>query len=258
MPEKDLTNPQSIEEIYNSQTSQGESLRSLYKYENGHLVPRSESDNALNESLAPLNAAEKSYSDIIADIKAEREDYQKASQKQQKQNEKAQLWGGVGEVAAALTNIIGTTQGATAMNWASPQPQWAARADALIKEREAKTQDYRSQLRTLENARNQIRQRKATVVSAHNINNAKIATQAATAIAKAEIAANVKLSQNQEKGRATIANNARQILQSLIRANQSMGTIPNEQELARWSEWAYSEAVNQYRGEHPNDFNPLP
>lgn len=79
-----------------------------------------------------------------------------ANAKQTKQDQRLSQWGGIAEAAAALVNLLGTTDGAVSQQWASPQLEWAQRADTARRERDQKLENVRAQLENLQNQRAQL------------------------------------------------------------------------------------------------------
>lgn len=274
----------SLEEIYNADTPQGASLRKIYDLQNGKLVVRSEQqkavesmaktaaqqlgakqnppeDPALQQALNPLDQAEKDYDQIVSGMVAERDAYVKETAKTEKANTDMQFYGGLAEAASALVNLIGTTKGAVSQKWESPQPRWAERADILRKERETKLKNYKDQITALQQAKNQIKQKKASVISTYNTQkettartNARIQASADLAIAKAQEAARVKLAKSGEDGIKLINNNANRLLLGMIREYGAMGIMPTESNMKRWADLAYQAALGEYRELHPEDF----
>ena len=271
----------SLEEMYNADTPQGASLRKIYDLQNGKLVVRSEQQKAV-ESMAKtaaqqlgakqnppvdpvlqqaLNPAEKDYDQIVSGMVAERDAYVKETAKTEKANTDMQFYGGLAEAASALVNLIGTTKGAVSQKWESPQPRWAERADILRKERETKLKNYKDQITALQQAKNQIKQKKASVISTYNTQkettartNARIQASADLAIAKAQEAARVKLAKSGEDGIKLINNNANRLLLGMIREYGAMGIMPTESNMKRWADLAYQAALGEYRELHPEDF----
>ena len=274
----------SLEEMYNADTPQGASLRKIYDLQNGKLVVRSEQqkavesmaktaaqqlgakqnppvDPALQQALNPLDQAEKDYDQIVSGMVAERDAYVKETAKTEKANTDMQFYGGLAEAASALVNLIGTTKGAVSQKWESPQPRWAERADILRKEREYKLKNYKDQITALQQAKNQIKQKKASVISTYNTQkettartNARIQASADLAIAKAQEAARVKLAKSGEDGIKLINNNANRLLLGMIREYGAMGIMPTESNMKRWADLAYQAALGEYRELHPEDF----
>lgn len=274
----------SLEEMYNADTPQGASLRKIYDLQNGKLVVRSEQqkavesmaktaaqqqaakqnppvDPALQQALNPLDQAEKDYGQIVSGMVAERDAYVKETAKTEKANTDMQFYGGLAEAASALVNLIGTTKGAVSQKWESPQPRWAERADVLRKERETKLKNYKDQITALQQAKNEIKQKKASVISTYNIQkettartNARIQASADLAIAKAQEAARVKLAKSGEDGIKLINNNANRLLLGMIREYGAMGIMPTESNMKRWADLAYQAALGEYRELHPEDF----
>ena len=274
----------SLEEMYNADTPQGASLRKIYDLQNGKLVVRSEQqkavesmaktaaqqlgakqnppvDPALQQALNPLDQAEKDYDQIVSGMVAERDAYVKETAKTEKANTDMQFYGGLAEAASALVNLIGTTKGAVSQKWESPQPRWAERADILRKERESKLKNYKDQITALQQAKNQIKQKKASVISTYNTQkettartNARIQASADLAIAKAQEAARVKLAKSGEDGIKLINNNANRLLLGMIREYGAMGIMPTESNMKRWADLAYQAALGEYRELHPEDF----
>ncbi len=274
----------SLEEMYNADTPQGASLRKIYDLQNGTLVAKAEQqkaaesmakvaaqqqaamqnppvDPALQQALNPLDQAEKDYNQIVSGMVAERDAYAKETAKTEKTNTNMQFYGGLAEAASALVNLIGTTKGAVSQKWESPQPRWAERADILRKEREAKLKTYKDQIAALQQAKNQIKQKKASVISTYNTqkettarSNARIQASADLAIAKAQEAARVKLAKSGDDGIKLISNNANKLLLGMIREYGAMGTMPTESNMKRWAELAYQAALGEYRELHPEDF----
>ena len=274
----------SLEEMYNADTPQGASLRKIYDLQNGKLVVRSEQqkavesmaktaaqqlgakqnppvDPALQQALNPLDQAEKDYDQIVSGMVAERDAYVKETAKTEKANTDMQFYGGLAEAASALVNLIGTTKGAVSQKWESPQPRWAERADILRKERETKLKNYKDQITALQQAKNQIKQKKASVISTYNTQkettartNARIQASADLAIAKAQEAARVKLAKSGEDGIKLINNNANRLLLGMIREYGAMGVMPTESNMKRWADLAYQAALGEYRELHPEDF----
>ena len=274
----------SLEEMYNADTPQGASLRKIYDLQNGKLVVRSEQQKAvesmaktaaqqlgakqnppvdpvLQQALNPLDQAEKDYDQIVSGMVAERDAYVKETAKTEKANTDMQFYGGLAEAASALVNLIGTTKGAVSQKWESPQPRWAERADILRKERETKLKNYKDQITALQQAKNQIKQKKASVISTYNTQkettartNARIQASADLAIAKAQEAARVKLAKSGEDGIKLINNNANRLLLGMIREYGAMGIMPTESNMKRWAELAYQAALGEYRELHPEDF----
>ena len=281
---KDEIKVPSLEEMYNADTPQGASLRKIYDLQNGKLVVRAEQqkavesmakvaaqqqaakqnppvDPALQQSLNPLEQAEKDYDQIVSGMVAERDAYVKETAKTEKANTDMQFYGGLAEAASALVNLIGTTKGAVSQKWESPQPRWAERADILRKERETKLKNYKDQITALQQAKNQIKQKKASVISTYNIQkettartNARIQASADLAIAKAQEAARVKLAKSGDDGIKLINNNANRLLLGMIREYGAMGIMPTESNMKRWAELAYQAALSEYRELHPEDF----
>ena len=274
----------SLEEMYNADTPQGASLRKIYDLQNGKLVVRAEQqkavesmaktaaqqlgakqnppvDPALQQALNPLQQAEKDYDQIVSGMVAERDAYVKETAKTEKANTDMQFYGGLAEAASALVNLIGTTKGAVSQKWESPQPRWAERADILRKERETKLKNYKDQITALQQAKNQIKQKKASVISTYNTQkettartNARIQASADLAIAKAQEAARVKLAKSGEDGIKLINNNANRLLLGMIREYGAMGIMPTESNMKRWADLAYQAALGEYRELHPEDF----
>lgn len=274
----------SLEEMYNADTPQGASLRKIYDLQNGTLVAKAEQqkaaesmakvaaqqqaamqnppvDPALQQALNPLDQAEKDYNQIVSGMVAERDAYAKETAKTEKTNTNMQFYGGLAEAASALVNLIGTTKGAVSQKWESPQPRWAERADILRKERETKLKNYKDQIAALQQAKNQIKQKKASVISTYNTqkettarSNARIQASADLAIAKAQEAARVKLAKSGDDGIKLISNNANKLLLGMIREYGAMGTMPTESNMKRWAELAYQAALGEYRELHPEDF----
>ena len=274
----------SLEEMYNADTPQGASLRKIYDLQNGTLVAKAEQqkaaesmakvaaqqqaaqqnppvDPALQQALNPLDQAEKDYNQIVSGMVAERDAYAKETAKTEKTNTNMQFYGGLAEAASALVNLIGTTKGAVSQKWESPQPRWAERADILRKERETKLKNYKDQIAALQQAKNQINQKKASIVSTYNTqkeatarSNARIQASADLAIAKAQEAARVKLAKSGDDGIKLISNNANKLLLGMIREYGAMGTMPTESNMKRWAELAYQAALGEYRELHPEDF----
>ena len=274
----------SLEEMYNADTPQGASLRKIYDLQNGKLVVRAEQqkavesmaktaaqqlgakqnppvDPALQQALNPLDQAEKDYDQIVSGMVAERDAYVKETAKTEKVNTDMQLYGGLAEAASALVNLIGTTKGAVSQKWESPLPRWAERADILRKERETKLKNYKDQIAALQQAKNQIKQKKASVISTYNNQkettartNARIQASADLAIAKAQEAARVKLAKSGEDGIKLINNNANRLLLGMIREYGAMGIMPTESNMKRWADLAYQAALGEYRELHPEDF----
>ena len=274
----------SLEEMYNADTPQGASLRKIYDLQNGTLVAKAEQQKAvesmaktaaqqlgakqnppvdpvLQQALNPLDQAEKDYDQIVSGMVAERDAYVKETAKTEKANTDMQFYGGLAEAASALVNLIGTTKGAVSQKWESPQPRWAERADILRKERETKLKNYKDQITALQQAKNQIKQKKASVISTYNTQkettartNARIQASADLAIAKAQEAARVKLAKSGDDGIKLISNNANKLLLGMIREYGAMGTMPTESNMKRWAELAYQAALGEYRELHPEDF----
>lgn len=274
----------SLEEMYNADTPQGASLRKIYDLQNGKLVVRSEQQKAvesmaktaaqqlgakqnppvdpvLQQALNPLEQAEKDYDQIVSGMVAERDAYVKETAKTEKANTNMQFYGGLAEAASALVNLIGTTKGAVSQKWESPQPRWAERADILRKEKEAKLKNYKDQIAALQQAKNQIKQKKASVISTYNTQkettartNARIQASADLAIAKAQEAARVKLAKSGDDGIKLINNNANRLLLGMIREYGAMGIMPTESNMKRWADLAYQAALGEYRELHPEDF----
>lgn len=274
----------SLEEMYNADTPQGASLRKIYDLQNGTLVAKAEQQKAaesmakvamqqqaakqnppvdpvLQQALNPLDQSEKDYDQIISNMAAERDAYVKETAKTEKANTNMQFYGGLAEAASALVNLIGTTKGAVSQKWESPQPRWAERADILRKEREAKIKNYKDQITALQQAKNQVKQKKASIISTYNTQkettartNARIQASADLAIAKAQEAAKVKLAKSGEDGIKLISNNANRLLLGMIREYGAMGTMPTESNMKRWAELAYQAALGEYRELHPEDF----
>lgn len=274
----------SLEEMYNADTPQGASLRKIYDLQNGKLVVRAEQQKAvesmakvaaqqqaakqnppvdpvLQQALNPLDQAEKDYDQIVSGMVAERDAYVKETAKTEKANTDMQFYGGLAEAASALVNLIGTTKGAVSQKWESPQPRWAERADILRKERETKLKNYKDQITALQQAKNQIKQKKASVISTYNTQkettartNARIQASADLAIAKAQEAARVKLAKSGEDGIKLINNNANRLLLGMIREYGAMGIMPTESNMKRWADLAYQAALGEYRELHPEDF----
>ena len=274
----------SLEEMYNADTPQGASLRKIYDLQNGKLVVRAEQQKAvesmaktaaqqlgakqnppvdpvLQQALNPLDQAEKDYDQIVSGMVAERDAYVKETAKTEKANTDMQFYGGLAEAASALVNLIGTTKGAVSQKWESPQPRWAERADILRKERETKLKTYKDQIAALQQAKNQIKQKKASVISTYNTQkettartNARIQASADLAIAKAQEAARVKLAKSGDDGIKLINNNANRLLLGMIREYGAMGITRTESNMKRWAELAYQAALGEYRELHPEDF----
>ena len=274
----------SLEEMYNADTPQGASLRKIYDLQNGKLVVRSEQQKAvesmaktaaqqlgakqnppvdpvLQQALNPLDQAEKDYDQIVSGMVAERDAYVKETAKTEKANTDMQFYGGLAEAASALVNLIGTTKGAVSQKWESPQPRWAERADIFRKERESRLKNYKDQITALQQAKNQIKQKKASVISTYNTQkettartNARIQASADLAIAKAQEAARVKLAKSGDDGIKLINNNANRLLLGMIREYGAMGIMPTESNMKRWADLAYQAALGEYRELHPEDF----
>ena len=274
----------SLEEMYNADTPQGASLRKIYDLQNGKLVVRAEQQKAvesmaktaaqqlgakqnppvdpvLQQALNPLDQAEKDYDQIVSGMVAERDAYVKETAKTEKANTDMQFYGGLAEAASALVNLIGTTKGAVSQKWESPQPRWAERADILRKERETKLKNYKDQITALQQAKNEIKQKKASVISTYNTQkettartNARIQASADLAIAKAQEAARVKLAKSGDDGIKLINNNANRLLLGMIREYGAMGIMPTESNMKRWADLAYQAALGEYRELHPEDF----
>lgn len=109
---------------------------------------------ALDNSIAAQETADKNYSDIVngwvSAAEARAKDQEKINQQQQARDNNLLMWGGIADAAAALVNLIGTTKGAVNQQRQSPQNAWSQRVDALRREREQKLENYRNQLKSMQ------------------------------------------------------------------------------------------------------------
>lgn len=109
---------------------------------------------ALDNSIAAQETADKNYSDIVngwvSAAEARAKDQERINQQQQARDNKLIMWGGIADAAAALVNLIGTTKGAVNQQRQSPQNAWSQRVDALRREREQKLENYRNQLKSMQ------------------------------------------------------------------------------------------------------------
>ncbi len=110
--------------------------------------------NALDKSAQAQADNYKTYSDILkgwADAAREYEESErKAAEQQAKKDQKQIIAGGLAQAASAIANLIGTAHGAQNQPSTDYMDKWQSRADAARKEREAKAEGYRAQLRNLE------------------------------------------------------------------------------------------------------------
>lgn len=265
MGETDENKVPTLEELYKSDAN----LQSIYDLKDGQLVVKADrvndvtgqQDPLLKQALEPLDQANKSFGEMVDGMVAESQAYDKKAEKIEKNNDRVQLFGGIAEAASALTNLIGTTQGAASQKWETPQQKWAERADTFRREKEARQKNYRDQIKALNQAKSQIDIKRASVISAFNNQkeatartNARIQAAANVAIAKVQEATKVKLAKNGADGLKTIANNANKLLLGIIREYGDMGTMPTEANIAAWSELAYNAALSAYKNDHPEDF----
>lgn len=109
---------------------------------------------ALDNSIAAQETADKNYSDIVngwvSAAEARAKDQERINQQQQARDNNLLVWGGIADAAAALVNLIGTTKGAVNQQRQSPQNAWSQRVDALRREREQKLENYRNQLKSMQ------------------------------------------------------------------------------------------------------------
>lgn len=265
MGETDENKVPTLEELYKSDAN----LQSIYDLKDGQLVVKADrvndvtgqQDPLLKQALEPLDQAKKSFGEMVDGMVTESQAYDKKAEKIEKNNDRVQLFGGIAEAASALTNLIGTTQGAASQKWETPQQKWAERADTFRREKEARQKNYRDQIKALNQAKSQIDIKRASVISAFNNQkeatartNARIQAAANVAIAKVQEATKVKLAKNGADGLKTIANNANKLLLGIIREYGDMGTMPTEANIAAWSELAYNAALSAYKNDHPEDF----
>lgn len=108
-----------------------------------------------------IKQAQKTYLDTVDKWITERDkevEEQQARNVAQAENDRnVQVWGGLAEVASALSNLVGTSVGASNQKWVSPLPAWAERADQARREREAKLENYRNQLQALQQQKSQLK-----------------------------------------------------------------------------------------------------
>lgn len=266
MGETDENKVPTLEELYKSDAN----LQSIYDLKDGQLVVKADrvndvtgqQDPLLKQALEPLDQAKKSYGEMVDGMVAESQAYDKKAEKIEKNNDRVQLFGGIAEAASALTNLIGTTQGAASQKWETPQQKWAERADTFRREKEARQKNYRDQIKALNQAKSQIDIKRASVISAFNNQkeatartNARIQAAANVAIAKVQEATKVKLAKNGADGLRAIANIAKEILLTRMRIKaEAYGTEPTEDEISAWSDAAYTAALSMYKNDHPEDF----
>ena len=110
--------------------------------------------SALSEAEDKRAQAAKTYSEIVrgmqADAKMRIENQKNADKMNAARDSKLSLFGGIADAAAALVNLIGTSKGANSAQYASPQPAWQERINALRKEREARIERYKNEADALE------------------------------------------------------------------------------------------------------------
>lgn len=139
----------------------------------------------------PYQESLKSYNDMIATLEDNAKEQEKYNKAAEAQSYNTRVFGGITEAVASIANLVGTSHGASHQQWASPQPGWMQQASTLRRERDAKLQNYRAQLATLQQQKAAITnnmqgavQRAQNQYSRDNANFTKLMTAAYTAEAK--------------------------------------------------------------------------
>lgn len=116
--------------------------------------------NALDQNAQAQEANYKTYSDIVKgwadEARINEENARKAAEEQAKSDRKQIQNAGLAQAASAIVNLIGTAHGAQNQPAVDNMDKWQSRADAARREREAKTEGYRAQLRNLETQKAQL------------------------------------------------------------------------------------------------------
>lgn len=129
-------------------------------YQQGYAKRSAELKESLDSANETAKQAGITYADLVQTwidaAQDDADDQRKRNEAQDMRDNKVRMWGGIAEAASALVNLIGTTKGAASQKWESPQQKWAERADKLRREREKKLEDYRNQMKTLQQQKAQL------------------------------------------------------------------------------------------------------
>lgn len=129
-------------------------------YQQGYAQRSAELKESLDSANETARQAGITYADLVQTwidaAQNEANAQRKRNEAQDQRDNRVRMWGGIAEAASALVNLIGTTKGAASQKWESPQPKWAERADKLRREREKKLEDYRNQMKTLQQQKAQL------------------------------------------------------------------------------------------------------
>lgn len=129
-------------------------------YQQGYAKRSAELKESLDSANETAKQAGITYADLVQTwidaAQDDADDQRKRNEAQDIRDNKVRMWGGIAEAASALVNLIGTTKGAASQKWESPQQKWAERADKLRREREKKLEDYRNQMKTLQQQKAQL------------------------------------------------------------------------------------------------------
>lgn len=167
----------------------------------------------LSQSGEAADRAGQKYYETIGDWVTDQQNelarQREAAARQEKSDYNTRVFGGLTEGLAALVNMVGVTQGATPQQWQSPQQEWAQRADALRRERDAKIETNRGILRNLEAQKAQVgysnaagaaerKMRNASAIAGRRDQVAKMGFDAAIARINTQAAAGKELSEFQK------------------------------------------------------------
>ena len=129
-------------------------------YQQGYAQRSAELKESLDSANETARQAGITYADLVQTwidaAQNEANAQRKRNEAQDQRDNRVRMWGGIAEAASALVNLIGTTKGAASQKWESPQQKWAERADKLRREREKKLEDYRNQMKTLQQQKAQL------------------------------------------------------------------------------------------------------
>lgn len=181
-------------------------------------------DPQLQEVTEPLDSAVRSYGSIVDELVREKAARDEAMQDQIRKNDRTQLFGGVTEAAAALTNIFGTMAGAAPMHWTSPQGGWQSKAQLAVREREARLQKYDAEISAYQKQISSLQSQKAGIVSRYRQTQARVAAEVEKLVLKNQAALEAKMASIAQQDRKNILSSVSRMVGDWVRNKSAMGS----------------------------------
>lgn len=222
------------------------------------MTPNAEADAdpELQEVLAPVDTAIKSFDDYYNDIVKERAARDKEMQKQIKKNNTAMIFGGAAEVAASLTNIFGTMKGAAPMQWSSPQAGWQTRAQQAIREREARLQKYDAEMQGYRKQSSALQAQKSKIINDYRKAKIKAEGHLQEVIVKTEADLAIKKQTLGDKTWTSMSSKAIDAVNGYLRHEAAMGREVSRNVIDAMYRSILNSEIEMYSKSNPTQSGP--